>query len=75
MIKNLTKHGNSLAQVIDKGVLELLEIDANTPLHISTDGKCLVITPVRDEEREKRFKAALAEGNEKYAKMLKNLAE
>ena len=38
MLKKLTRHGNSLALVIDKGVLELLNIDDQTPLDISTDG-------------------------------------
>jgi len=31
MIKRLTKHGNSLALVTDSGILELLDISANTP--------------------------------------------
>jgi len=75
MIKLLKKHGNSLALVIDKGVLDLLEIDASTPLSISTDGRCLVITPVRDARRRERFRAALSEGNRKYTKMLKRLAD
>lgn len=30
MIKKLTKHGNSLALVLDRGVLDLLEINADT---------------------------------------------
>jgi antitoxin component of MazEF toxin-antitoxin module len=75
MVKRLTKHGNSLALVIDRGVLDLLEIDGDTPLSLTTDGKCLIVTPVRDPEREKRFRAALAEGNRKYGKMLKRLAD
>ncbi len=75
MIKRLTKHGNSLALVIDRGVLELLEIDADTPLSLTTDGKCLVISPVRDPERQKHFRAALAEGNRKFGRMLKRLAD
>ena len=29
MIKKLTKHGNSLALVLDRGVLDLLEINAD----------------------------------------------
>ena len=32
MIKKLTKHGNSLALVVDRAVLDLLKIDADTPL-------------------------------------------
>ena len=47
MIKHLTRHGNSLALVIDRGVLDLLEIGATTPLAVATDGTRLTITPVR----------------------------
>ncbi len=74
MIKKLTKHGNSLALVIDRGVLDLLNIDAETPLNIKTDGKCLIVTPERDATRQKKFRAALEEGNRRYGKMLKRLA-
>lgn len=75
MIKHLTRHGNSLALVIDKGILELLEIEADTPLRITTDGNCLIVSPVRDEERERRFEKALDEVNRRYARALKRLAE
>jgi len=75
MVKRLTKHGNSLALVIDRGVLDILDIDAGTPLSVTTDGKCLVVSPVRNQKRQKRFRVALAEGNRKYSKMLKRLAD
>jgi antitoxin MazE len=75
MVKRLTKHGNSLALVIDRGVLDLLEIDAETPLSVTTDGKCLIVSPVRDPNRQKRFRTALKEGNRKYGRMLKRLAD
>ncbi|TKB69186.1 MAG: AbrB/MazE/SpoVT family DNA-binding domain-containing protein [Nitrospira sp.] len=75
MIKKLTKHGNSLALVIDRGVLDLLEIDAETPLNIKTDGKCLIVTPVQDATRQKRFRTVLSETNRRYGKALKKLAE
>ncbi len=32
MIKKLTRHGNSMALVIDKPILELLHIERDTPL-------------------------------------------
>jgi antitoxin MazE len=51
MIKKLTRHGNSLALVIDKPILEILNIAADTPLHISTDGRSLTITPSRQGDR------------------------
>lgn len=74
MIKRLTRHGNSLALVIDRGVLDLLEIGADTPLSITTDGRCLVVTPVRDPDKQRRLKDALGEGNSRYGRMLKRLA-
>jgi antitoxin component of MazEF toxin-antitoxin module len=75
MIKRLSKHGNSLALVIEKGVLDLLEIDADTPLSISTDGSCLIVAPVRDAARREKFKAALDEVNTRYGRALKRLAD
>ena len=75
MIKTLTKHGNSLALIIDRAVLDLLKIEADTPLDISTDGQVLVITPIRDEARREKFKRALESANRKYGGALKRLAE
>ena len=75
MIKKLTKHGNSLAVVIDRAVLDLLKIDVDTPLEISTDGQVLVISPVRDNSHRDKFKKALGAANRKYGRALKRLAE
>lgn len=46
MVKKLTKHGNSLALIVDRAILDLLKIDADTPLEISTDGEVLIVAPV-----------------------------
>jgi antitoxin component of MazEF toxin-antitoxin module len=75
MIKRLAKHGNSLALVIDRGILDLLDIGAETPLSVTTDGKCLVVSPAKDPARAKRFHDAMDAGNRRYGKMLKRLAE
>jgi antitoxin MazE len=75
VIKKLTKHGNSLAVVIDRAVLDLLKIDADTPLEISTDGQVLVISPVRDNEHRDKFTKALESANRKYGRALKRLAK
>ena len=74
MLKKLTRHGNSLALVLDKGVIELLNIDSETPLEISTDGSLLLITPVRDEKRRRQFQDALEKTNTRYKRTLKRLA-
>ena len=75
MVKKLTRHGNSLALVIDRAVLDLLKIGTETPLDVSTDGEVLVIAPVRDEARLRKFKQALEAANQKYGRVLKRLAE
>ena len=75
MIKKLSKHGNSLALVIDRSILDLLNIDEKTSLDISTDGEALVIAPVRDAKRRKRFEEALASTNDRFGNALKRLAE
>ena len=75
MIKKLSKHGNSLALVIDRAILDLLDIDEDTALEMSTDGEALVVAPVRDEQRRKQFDEALASTNKRYGKALKRLAE
>jgi antitoxin component of MazEF toxin-antitoxin module len=75
MVKHLTRHGNSLALVIDRGVLDLLNIAAETPLNVTTDGECLIVTPVRTAKRQKQFRKALEGVNRRYARALKQLAE
>ena len=75
MRKKLTKHGNSMALVIEKPVLDLLGADGETVFDITTDGQALVLTPVRDEHRATEFHSALERANRKYAEDLKRLAE
>ena len=75
MIKHLTAHGNSLALVIDKAILEILKIREKDALEVTTDGRNLIVSPVRDEKREKRFRTAFARVNEHHAKTLKKLAQ
>lgn len=75
MIKHLTAHGNSLALVIEKGVLELLGISRTTPLEISTDGSRLIVSPAKDSKREKKVEAALIKITDRHAKTFKRLAE
>lgn len=75
MVKRMTKHGNSMALVIDRPILELLNIDADTPLDLTTDGEVLIIAPVRDKKRRRLFEEALEKTNNRYARTLKKLAQ
>jgi antitoxin component of MazEF toxin-antitoxin module len=75
MVKKLTRHGNSLALVIDRPILELLNIDPETPLDVSTDGKQLIIAPAKPSARREKFEAAQQWAHKRYAKAFKKLAE
>lgn len=75
MIKKLTKHGNSLALIIDRPILELLKIDPETPLDVSTDGKQLIIVPAKPSSRRKKFENAQEWAHKRYGKAFKKLAE
>ena len=74
MPKRLTRSGNSLALVIDRPLLEALEIDADTELELSTDGDVLVVTPVRNRKRKKRTAELVAEAHAQYGGVFRRLA-
>ena len=76
LIKKLTKHGNSYSLIIDKALIDLLDIDPETPLEISTtDGQSLVVTPIKDEIFEEAIQKKLKLFKKKYGNALKRLAE
>ena len=60
---------------IEKAILNILNINEQTPLEITTDGKNIIISPVQEKQREKAFKSALAKVNQRHGKTLKKLAE
>ena len=74
MIKKLTKHGNSYALVIDRGIMDLLNISEKSALYVTTDGKNLIVSPASDEKKHVKFENALKEVNKKYGKALKRLS-
>jgi antitoxin MazE len=75
MIKNLVKHGNSWALVIDRPILELLKINPEAPLEITTDGRSMLIAPAGGSDHEERVRAASNKVNAKHSKVFKKLAE
>ena len=75
MQKMLIKHGNSLALVIDKPILDLLQISVETPLEVTTNGDQLLVTPCRDKPRQKKLAASLKAINGKFSEDLRRLAE
>ena len=78
MIKTLSKVGSSYSLIIDKALLQILDIEPDTPLEIKTDGKSLIITPAGLAEKtqkqassaiQKAFEASLGQYKEVYEKL------
>ena len=75
MIKKLVKHGNSWALVIDRPILELLNIQPEDPLEITTDGKGIFVVAASNSEQQSKIRSARRKVNARYRSAFKKLAE
>lgn len=75
MIKNLVKHGNSWAIVIDRPILDLLKIAPESQVELTTDGKTIQIAPVASDDNKAKIRTARAKVNSKHSKAFRKLAE
>jgi len=73
MRKKLSAIGNSLGLVIEKPILELLDIDRETELDMTTDGQRLIIEPVR--QRRRRVLASAKKVMDAHDATLRKLAK
>jgi len=75
MVKKLIQHGNSVALVIDKPIMEMLKITNETTFELSTDGRNLILSPQTEYTQEKDILRSLEKINKKYGQVLKRLGE
>ena len=75
MIKKLTRTGNSVALVLDRGLLEAAKLDPDQPVEVSTNGEVIVIAPAPKDKHRKKLERGLATMHAKYAGAFKRLAE
>jgi antitoxin component of MazEF toxin-antitoxin module len=75
--KKLSAVGNSLGLVIEKPILELLDITRETELEMKTDGERLIIEPVRKGRKSKkdRIRDAVEEIMRDHESTLRKLAK
>ena len=72
--QDLTAVGNSLGLIIERPILDLLDIDKETPLEVRTDGEALIRRPLR-KTRSARLKAAAKRMMEAHDDTLRKLAK
>jgi hypothetical protein len=75
MVKKLIQHENGVALVIDKPIMEMLEITNDTIFELSTDGKNLILSPQMEHGQEMNVLNSLEKINRKYGSVLKKLGE
>jgi antitoxin component of MazEF toxin-antitoxin module len=75
MVKKLIQHGNSAALVIDKPIMEILNITNETTFELSTDGRNLILSPQIEVNQEKAIIHSLEKINKKYGAILKRFGE
>ncbi|HBY05829.1 MAG: hypothetical protein UV38_C0003G0210 [candidate division TM6 bacterium GW2011_GWE2_42_60] len=64
MLKKIVKLGNSNALILDKAILELLNMSEGSLVKLTTDGKSLIITP---KQPEAPAQEKLTQSYEEYA--------
>ena len=75
MIKKLIQHGNSVALVIDKPIMEMLKITNDTTFELTTDGKNLILSPQIESQQDVDILHSLEKINKKHGAVLKRLGE
>ena len=75
MIKKLTRTGNSVAIVLDKPLLEQLGISEDSEVEISTNGQFIVIGPVPNAARKRKFQKAVEKMNAEYEGLFRRLSK
>jgi antitoxin MazE len=76
MAKRLQAIGNSSGIIIDKPILDLLEITPETELEVKTDGERLIITPIRKHgDRAQRLAKVQSRVVRKHDRTFRKLAK
>jgi antitoxin component of MazEF toxin-antitoxin module len=73
--KHLTRQGNSLAVIIDKPILDMLDINEQTPLKLTAEGRKIILEPMTAKEIERRFNSSSKKVEKRFGRMFKRLAE
>jgi antitoxin component of MazEF toxin-antitoxin module len=73
-VKKLTRQGNSAALIIDRPLMELLGIDADTPLKVTVEGRRMIVEPMTKDERAERFKKVVEKTGRRNAELFRRLA-
>ena len=75
MKAKLTRVDDGAVLVLDKPLLDRLNLAADAEVELSTDGDVLTMTPIRDAERQRLFEQSAAKVLEKHAGLFDRLSK
>jgi antitoxin component of MazEF toxin-antitoxin module len=78
VLKKFVKVGSSYSLIIDKPIMDLLNLESTTEFEMNTDGKSLIFTPIEKNvvsEREKRINNAVKNSLERFDGLYERLAK
>lgn len=81
VLKKFVKVGSSYSLIIDKPIMDLLNLESTTEFSMNTDGKSLIFTPIEksveseEEKKEKRVDDAIKKSLERFGGLYERLAK
>ena len=75
MTQKLIKHGDDWALVIDKEIIDALDISPETEFELLTDEKKLVVNFIREQQVEAKLDQAIDGIHQRFGNAMKKLAE
>jgi antitoxin MazE len=75
MIKKLTRTGYSVALELDKQLLDAANLDPDDPVEVSTNGRVVVIAPMRNKREIEKLSRGQELMHAKFAGAFRRLAK
>jgi antitoxin component of MazEF toxin-antitoxin module len=75
MLKKLTRHGDSAVLIIERSILEFLGATPESLFEITTDGKSLILTPVKNDSHQNAVRTAREHITARYKESFQELAK
>jgi antitoxin component of MazEF toxin-antitoxin module len=75
MIKTLARQGNSACLILDRSLMDLLELDNDSAVRITVEGHKMIVEPLSEDERTKMFNKIVSKTGKKNAKLFRKLAK
>jgi antitoxin component of MazEF toxin-antitoxin module len=75
LVKKLTRQGNSTSLVIDRQLMELLDLDRDALVKVSVEGRKLIVEPLSEADRKAAFTKIMHATGKQNAELFRRLAK